>query len=192
MGTVVHFEGDQLPCGGYTTWIECLHKTLATEDMPQRIYAVNRQGASSLILFWQDYVSASSAIRALDLPGGLDVYSVPAKTEAKASGQATTQDGIVSIVNVPSPWYAPGFIVNGRMQDAIPDYAALPGLDFKYFTTSKQGTLGGIYLWQSKASAEAFYNDAWHARIQETYGQNADLKFFKLIDINRDSLEMVK
>lgn len=192
MGTVAHFKSDQLPCGDDTTGIECLHKTLATEEMPQRIYAVDRQGDSSLFLFWQDYVSASSAIRALALSGELDVYKVPAKTEAKASGEATTQDGIVSIVNVPSPWYAPEFVVNGRMQDAIPDYAVIPGLDFKYFTTSDQGTLGGIYLWQSKASAEAFYNDAWHARIQETYGQEADLKFYKLVAISRDSLEMAK
>ncbi len=192
MGTAAHFKSDQLPCDDDATWVDCLGKTLVNEEMPQRIYAVNRQGDSSLILFWQDYVSASSAIRTLGLPGKIDIYKVPAKTEAKASGEATTQDGIVSVVNVPSPWYAPEFIVNGRMQDAIPDYAVIPGLDFKYFTTSDQGTLGGIYLWQSKASADAFYNDAWHARIEETYEQKADLKFYNLIDINRDSLEMVK
>ena len=73
-------------------------------------------------------------------------------------------DAVVAVVRVPTPWYAPRFFVYRKFRAAVPDYAGQPGLRRKYFTMSDDGRYGGIYLWQSRAAAEAFYTPTWHAR----------------------------
>ncbi|MBO6504914.1 MAG: lipoprotein [Kordiimonadaceae bacterium] len=189
-GTATHFSADILSCTQQSDVGRCFREQLEPGQLPQRVYAVERDGNKSVIAFWPNNITALSALRSLGLSDQIDVYNVPVVTAAQAAGLANVEDGVVSIVNVPSPWYAPKVVINGRMRDAVPDYAAIPGLDFKYFTTSESGTLGGIYLWNSRASADAFYDADWHARIQNTYGQSADLQFYELAQINRGTAEV--
>jgi hypothetical protein len=52
-----------------------------------------------------------------------------------------------------------------------PRYQAVPGLIRKYYVLSEDGgTAGGIYLWASRADADALYTDAWRAFVRDKYG----------------------
>jgi hypothetical protein len=64
------------------------------------------------------------------------------------------------------------------MQKTVPQYQALPGLARKYFTISDDGKFGGIYLWNSRAQAQAWFNDAWRAKATATYGASPEVTYF--------------
>ena len=83
---------------------------------------------------------------------------------------------VVAIVKVPTPWYAPRFFVRWRFEAAIPRYAEIPGLERKFFTIADTGELGGIYLWQDREAADAFFDAAWHRDIETRYGAPASLR----------------
>ena len=42
-----------------------------------------------------------------------------------------------------------------------PKYQGLPGLVRKYYLYGEEGEVGGVYLWESREQAEAFYNADW-------------------------------
>jgi hypothetical protein len=55
--------------------------------------------------------------------------------------------------------------------DVAPMYVGVPGLVRKYFGYSADGdAIVGIYLWRSKADAEAFYNAEWIAGVVSRWG----------------------
>ena len=59
-----------------------------------------------------------------------------------------------------------------------PKYQGMPGLIRKYYVLSQDGrSAGGIYLWASKAEAEAVYTDSWRAFIRERYGAEPSVTY---------------
>lgn len=87
-------------------------------------------------------------------------------------------DSAVAIVRIPAPWYAPSFVIRSKFVDAVPEYEAIAGLWRKYFTLSEDREFGGIYLWRTRAQAEAFYSEKWRARVRQRYGVDGDLSIF--------------
>ncbi len=56
-------------------------------------------------------------------------------------------------------------------EETAPKYKQAPGLVRKYFVRGEDGlTWGGIYLWETRAQAEALFDKEWHERVTETYG----------------------
>jgi hypothetical protein len=55
--------------------------------------------------------------------------------------------------------------------DVADNYLAVPGLIRKYFgfTEDAQSVIG-IYLWESRDAAEAFYSPTWMAAVTERWG----------------------
>jgi hypothetical protein len=52
-----------------------------------------------------------------------------------------------------------------------PTYQGVPGLLRKHYVVWDDGvTVGGIYLWNSRSEAEAFYTDSWKAFVRGKYG----------------------
>ncbi len=52
-----------------------------------------------------------------------------------------------------------------------PKYHGVAGLVRKYYVLSQDGnTVGGIYLWNSRAEADAMYTESWRAFVREKYG----------------------
>ncbi len=50
-------------------------------------------------------------------------------------------------------------------------YEGIPGLIRKYYGISPDsGSLAGIYLWESKATADAFYTSEWVAMVTKRWG----------------------
>ena len=60
-----------------------------------------------------------------------------------------------------------------------PKYREVPGLVRKVYVRSEDGaTDGGVYLWKSKADAEAMYTDAWRAFVREKYRTEPTVTYF--------------
>jgi hypothetical protein len=104
--------------------------------------------------------------------------------EARQTGAATLEHtslagAAVTVVDVPAPWYAHRWLLRRAFLRAIPEYLALPGLLRKHFTIGSQpAVFGGIYLWRSRAAAEAWFTDEWHARVRARYGQAGRVSYF--------------
>ena len=49
----------------------------------------------------------------------------------------------------------------------------------KYYLRSENGRhVGGIYLWETRAAAEAVYNVDWMARVKQLYGAEPQISWF--------------
>ena len=60
-----------------------------------------------------------------------------------------------------------------------PKYLGVPGLVRKAYVLSQDGsTAGGIYLWNSRAEADATYTDSWKAFVREKYGTDPSVTYF--------------
>lgn len=56
-------------------------------------------------------------------------------------------------------------------RSTAPTYRGVPGLIRKTYLLYPDGvTVGGVYLWQTRADAEAMYSDDWRAFVRGKYG----------------------
>jgi hypothetical protein len=66
-----------------------------------------------------------------------------------------------------------------RFETSAPKYRNLPGLVRKYYICSEDGrTVGGVYLWESRAAADRLYTDEWRARVEQLYGVKPSFTWF--------------
>jgi hypothetical protein len=85
----------------------------------------------------------------------------------------------IAIVKFPAPAGMTGAKLRAVLEDGVPRYRGLPGLHRKYFLGS--ATHGaGVYEWETRAAADAFYNDAWRERLRTVYGAVPQIEFFDL------------
>jgi Putative mono-oxygenase ydhR len=60
-----------------------------------------------------------------------------------------------------------------------PKYQGVPGLVRKVYVLSQEGnTAGGVYLWNSRAEADAMYTESWKAFVREKYGTDPSITYF--------------
>lgn len=162
-----------------------LTKETTRETSVKRLYIVTNETKFGVVTLWHRkpeaenyYTSAFIAELSTRLGAAISVehFAVPVRASGGNPNSAQNGTSEIAIVKVPTPWYAPRSIVKSRIIEAVPQYQTITGLDHKYFTMGADGTVGGIYLWKDKKSANAFYNEEWQARILETYGQPAELR----------------
>ena len=61
-----------------------------------------------------------------------------------------------------------------------PKYRDVAGLVRKVYVLSEDGkTAGGIYLWNSRADAEAMYTESWRAFVRSKYGTDPSVAYFE-------------
>ena len=85
---------------------------------------------------------------------------------------------IVSIVafNLPKHWTVAE--ASAVFRTTAPKYLGKPGLLRKhYYITETGDRAGGIYLWESKAAAEACYTGEWKAMVTDKYGSPPDILY---------------
>jgi hypothetical protein len=61
---------------------------------------------------------------------------------------------------------------------SAPKYRNLSGLIRKYYLFGEDGSGGGVYLWESRAAADAVYTDEWRAMITQRYGAEPTIRYF--------------
>jgi len=60
-----------------------------------------------------------------------------------------------------------------------PKYIEVQGLIRKYYLLSEDGeTAGGVYLWESRKTADTLYTDEWKKFIQQKYGSKPSVTYF--------------
>lgn len=87
---------------------------------------------------------------------------------------------VAVLVAVPIPAGMPRPQLEAAFRAAVPDYQQQPGLIRKYFTIGDDGRAGGIYLWSSRAAADAWYSEAWKAGVRKRWGAPASVSYFEV------------
>ena len=66
-----------------------------------------------------------------------------------------------------------------RFESSAPKYQNLNGLVRKYYLRSEDGrTAGGVYLWESRAAAEATYSTEWREYVTKAFGSAPEITWF--------------
>ena len=64
-------------------------------------------------------------------------------------------------------------------EGTAPKYQDVPSLFRKYYCLSEDGTtVCGVYLWKSRAEAEAMYTESWMDFVREKYGSSPTVTYF--------------
>lgn len=75
---------------------------------------------------------------------------------------------------------------------SAPKYRGMKGLVRKYYLFDAEKRIGGgVYLWKTRADAEAVYTPAWQAYIAERYGAPPDIRYFEtavIVDNETDEI----
>lgn len=86
---------------------------------------------------------------------------------------------ITAIVNFPLPAGMTPEKAAEAYQASAPNYRNLKGLVRKYYLYDDERKIGGgVYLWESRAAAEAVYNADWKASIKERFGEVPTITYF--------------
>jgi hypothetical protein len=87
---------------------------------------------------------------------------------------------ITTIVNFKVPADIDAKKAAELFKGSAPKYRGLKGLVRKYYLFDETQRIGGgVYLWKSKADAEAVYTPQWKAYIAERYGAPPDIRYFE-------------
>ena len=66
-----------------------------------------------------------------------------------------------------------------RFESSAPNYRNVPGLIRKYYLRAEDGlTAGGVYLWESRAAAEAAYSAEWRELVTKRFGSAPEITWF--------------
>jgi hypothetical protein len=72
-----------------------------------------------------------------------------------------------------------------------PSFRTVPGLIRKQFIYAKDGWAGGVYLWETRTPAEAFYRGPWLDGIRERYGMDPHIQFFETACVTDNAIGAV-
>ena len=79
--------------------------------------------------------------------------------------------------------------IRNQFDNVAGNYLGVPGLIRKYFGFSDDATsVVGIYLWETKDAADAFYSDEWLSGVTERWGA-APVKQEWIIPVVAESVE---
>ena len=117
-----------------------------------------------------------SRIRSMLLVGALALACISFhSSNAQEAGTYSGPVAVVVAINIP-----PGLArtqIEGLFKQQSPAFQKLPGLKQKYFTVNANQA-GGIYLFASRAAAEAFFTTQWTEQVTKTYGSKPNVTYF--------------
>lgn len=100
---------------------------------------------------------------------------------------------ITAIVTFPTPhhlsreeWFAIIELASAR-------FRTIPGLIRKQFLFSETGVAGGVYLWESRAAAEACYNGPWRQSIRRVATAEPQIVYYEthvVVDNERGDIRL--
>ena len=64
---------------------------------------------------------------------------------------------------------------------SAPKFRGKPGLHCKYYLLELEtGLGGGMYVWESREAAEAYFTAAWRARMSAELGHEPQVRYFEV------------
>lgn len=82
----------------------------------------------------------------------------------------------VAIVQIPVTKRSKDDAIAAAKKSA-PTFLGLKGLLCKYYLNGDAGG-GGVYLWESREAAEAWYNDDWWRRMEQAFGVRPTVTYY--------------
>src|SRR5438067_5216817 len=64
-----------------------------------------------------------------------------------------------------------------------PGFKEAKGLISKHFIWSESGWAGGVYQWETRENADAFYSGPWLEGIVERYGMKPQIEFYEVFAV---------
>ena len=87
---------------------------------------------------------------------------------------------IIAITNFQLPKPVTRDEARGIFLTTAPTYRGLKGLYRKSYVVAEDGnSVGGIYLWNSRAEAEAVFTESWRAYVREKYNSEPSVTYFE-------------
>jgi hypothetical protein len=118
--------------------------------------------------------------KASDMPGARDYAGLLA---IRQSGG----DMITAIVQYKLPPSIDLAACAEHFRKIAPGFQQVPGLIRKQFIYAEDGWAGGVYLWETRAAAEAFYSGPWLEGIRQRYGMAPQIKYFETACVTDNS-----
>jgi len=112
-------------------------------------------------------------VRFLEAPMSID--NVQGGTPVSVGGRH-----VATLVQIPIPSGVSNDLVRDGFAGAEETYRNVRGLLRKNFIIGEEGTFGGVYLWDSLASAEEWLDDRWRQRVTDTYGSPPTVEWFEV------------
>jgi hypothetical protein len=108
------------------------------------------------------------------------IFSAPVvvSNTALAPTDVSNANRVATLVTVVTPPQISRERLVAEFTAAAPSYQKASGLIRKYFIITDDGKFGGVYLWDTQASAQQWFSPAWHDRVLKTYGASANLEWF--------------
>lgn len=97
---------------------------------------------------------------------------------AASLATAAVAEPVAVLVAIPIPAAMPQEKLRALFAASQPEYRALPGLIRKYYTIGDDNAGGGIYLFASRAAAEAHFSAAWKDGVLKRWGKPAVVSYF--------------
>lgn len=82
----------------------------------------------------------------------------------------------IAIVQIPIEKRSKEAAINAAKGTA-PTFRKAPGLIRKFYLNGDAGG-GGVYLWESREAAEAWYNDDWWVKAEKSFGVRPQLTYY--------------
>jgi heme-degrading monooxygenase HmoA len=68
-----------------------------------------------------------------------------------------------------------------QAERSAPNFRNRPGLLSKHYLREPEtGLGGGVYVWESRAQAEAYFTAEWRARMAATVGAEPQVRYFEV------------
>lgn len=82
----------------------------------------------------------------------------------------------ITTFKLPRPWTVAE--AAAAFKSTAPKYLGKRGLVRKHYYITETGEqVGGVYLWESRAAAEACYTREWKAMVTDKYGAAPDILY---------------
>jgi hypothetical protein len=82
----------------------------------------------------------------------------------------------IAIVQIPGVERSREEAITAGM-NSVGKFAGMDGLNRKYYLNGENGG-GGVYIWESREKAEAFYNEDWFPMMEKAFGVRPTLTFY--------------
>ena len=103
---------------------------------------------------------------------------------------------ISAVVRYPLPESIDRAACRDHYEKIAPGFREVPGLISKHFICGDEGTAGriagGVYQWETREDAEAFYSGPWRAGIVERYGVEPEIEYFTVFCITDNAAGEVR
>ncbi|MDF1855734.1 hypothetical protein [Pseudooceanicola sp.] len=82
----------------------------------------------------------------------------------------------IAIVQIPGVLRSEEVAIEAARK-SVPTYVDMPGLKRKYYLNGEAGG-GGVYLWESREAAEAWYDADWATNMEKRFGARPTLTYY--------------